>query len=86
MHRFLSASAAALLLALPAAAPAQEVSEEVQARIMDMLAGMNCQMAPEDIEPTAEGGYELDDVICEGGNQFDIELDADLNETGRRAE
>lgn len=50
-----------------------------------MLASIECQMDPDDIEVTAEG-YELDDVICKGGDQFDIELDKDLNETGRRAE
>ena len=60
-------------------------SEEVVAKIMAKLAEMNCQMAPDDIE-MEDGGYDLDDVICEGGKQFDITLDADLNETGRRAE
>ena len=62
-----------------------EINEETVSAIMEVLEGMKCQMAPDDIEATDEG-YELDDVICEGGNQFDIELDADLNETGRRAE
>ena len=38
-----------------------------------------------DIE-VEDDGYELDDVICKGGNQFDIELDKDLNEVERRAE
>ena len=46
---------------------------------------VECQMDPADIE-IEDDGYELDDVICKGGKQFDIELDADLNETGRRAE
>lgn len=62
-----------------------EVDAKTEAAIMAMLAAMDCQMAPDDIEVTDEG-YELDDVICKGGKQFDIELDAELKETGRRAE
>lgn len=62
-----------------------ELDAKTEAAIMAKLADMECQMAPEDIEVT-EDGYELDDVICKGGQQFDIELDAELNETGRRAE
>lgn len=79
--------AAAALLALPLAASAQdaEVPEETVTEIMTMLEGMNCQMAASDIEPEEGGGYELDDVMCEDG-QYDIELDADLNEVGRRKE
>jgi hypothetical protein len=42
-------------------------------------------MDPDDIE-VEDGGYELDDVICKGGLQFDIVLDKDLNEVSRRAE
>lgn len=62
-----------------------ELDAKTEAAIMAKLADMECQMAPDDIEVT-EDGYELDDVICKGGQQFDIELDSDLNETGRRAE
>jgi hypothetical protein len=62
-----------------------EVSAETEAAIMAKLTEMECQMDADDIEVT-EDGFELDDVICKGGQQFDIELDADLNETGRRAE
>ncbi len=62
-----------------------ELDAKTEAAIMAKLADMECQMAPDDIEIT-EDGYELDDVICKGGQQFDIELDAELNETGRRAE
>jgi len=75
---------AALTLAAPAFAedgPSQEVIDKITAK----LAEMECQMDPKDIE-VEDDGYELDDVICKGGNQFDIELDKDLNETGRRAE
>lgn len=78
------AAALAFSTAVHAAGDA-EVSAETQTAIMAKLTAMECQMAPDDIEVTADG-YELDDVICKGGKQFDIELDADLNETGRRAE
>lgn len=78
-------AAAGLALATGAFAAAHEIDEATVDKITAMLAGINCQMDPDDIEVT-EAGYELDDVICEGGNQFDIELDKELNETGRRAE
>ena len=80
----LATACAALMIAAPAMA--QDIAQETVDQIMSMLTDMNCQMAPDDIELEDDGGYELDDVICEGGNQFDITLDADLNETGRRAE
>jgi hypothetical protein len=76
---------AALALAAPALADSHGVTPEVTAAIEAKLAEMKCQMDPADIE-AQDDGYELDDVICEGGNQFDIELDKDLNEVGRRAE
>lgn len=77
----------AVLAAAPfvAAADNHEVSEETVAQIDEMLAGMECQMDPSDIEAKPDGGYELDDVMCADG-QYDIELDAELQETGRRAE
>ena len=74
----------AMLLAAPAMA-GSHVDADTVAKIEAMLAEMECQMDPDDIE-VEDDGYELDDVICKGGNQFDIELDKDLNETGRRAE
>lgn len=81
MKRFLIA---AILLAGPAFAEG-EVDADTVAKIEAWLTSIDCQMDPSDIE--AEGdGYELDDVICKGGQQFDIELDKDLNEIGRRAE
>ncbi|WP_135506768.1 PepSY domain-containing protein [Roseovarius aestuariivivens] len=76
---------AAALLAAPAFAGGHGVDEETIAKIEAMLAEMECQMDPADIE-VEDTGYELDDVICKGGNQFDIELDKDLNEVARRAE
>ena len=84
--RTLTTLIAATLLATPVLADAHaEIDEETVAKIEAMLAEMECQMDPDDIE-VEEEGYELDDVICKGGNQFDIELDKDLNEIGRRAE
>jgi len=79
----------ATLMAIPAVASGGNddngIDPETVAKIEAMLAEMECQMDPDDIE-AEDDGYELDDVICKGGNQFDIELDMDLNEVGRRAE
>jgi len=74
----------AALLASPAFADGHVDAETVE-KIEAYLASIECQMDPDDIE-VEDDGYELDDVICKGGNQFDIELDKDLNEVGRRAE
>lgn len=63
----------------------EKVDKETVAKIMAMLKDMNCEMDPKDIEKE-DDGYELDDVFCEGGKQFDIELDKNLKETGRKAE
>ncbi|MEL6521921.1 MAG: PepSY domain-containing protein [Pseudomonadota bacterium] len=76
--------AIAFVLASPALADGH-VDADTVAKIEAMLAEMKCQMDPADIE-VEDDGYELDDVICEGGKQFDIALDSDLNETGRREE
>ncbi|MEL6475679.1 MAG: PepSY domain-containing protein [Pseudomonadota bacterium] len=56
------------------------------AKINAMLAEMQCEMDDDDIELEDGGGFELDDVICAEGGQFDIDLDADFNVIGRRAE
>ena len=61
------------------------LSDEKVAQIEAKLAEMQCQMDPDDIE-VEEDGYDLDDVICIGGNQFDIKLDLDLNEVSRASE
>ena len=50
-----------------------------------MLAEMQCEMDDDDIEKEADG-FELDDVICADGGQFDIELDAEFNVVEKRAE
>lgn len=78
-----TAAAAALLFASPVVA--DEIDAETVTKIEAWLASIECQMDPDDIE-VEDDGYELDDVICKGGKQFDIELDKNLNETGRRAE
>ncbi|WP_172332372.1 PepSY domain-containing protein [Mangrovicoccus sp. HB161399] len=75
---------------LAAAAPAfaqnaDGLPQETIDAIMAKLADMNCQMDPDDIEAEDEG-FDLDDVICVGGHQFDILLDMDLDEVSRRAE
>lgn len=77
--------AAFAAFATPVFADDDEVDAETVAKIEAYLASIECQMDPDDIE-VEDDGYELDDVICKGGNQFDIELDKDLNEVGRRAE
>lgn len=76
----------ALILSIsgPAFADGHLDAETVE-KIEAMLTSIECQMDPDDIE-VIDTGYDLDDVICKGGNQFDIELDKDLNEVGRRAE
>ncbi|NOD30213.1 PepSY domain-containing protein [Ruegeria sp. HKCCD6228] len=71
------------LLAAPASA--DEIDTETVERIEAYLASIECQMDPDDIE-VEDDGYDLDDVICKGGNQFDIKLDKDLNEVSRKAE
>jgi len=86
----LSIALTALFLAGPAVALADdhgddEVDKATVEKIMAMLKDMKCEMDPKDIEKE-DDGYELDDVFCEGGKQFDIELDKNLKETGRRAE
>lgn len=80
----LFALAAASLLAAPALA-SETPDPAAVAKIQEMLAEMECQMDPDDIE-VEDDGYDLDDVICKGGNQFDIKLDSDFNEVSRRAE
>lgn len=73
----------ACLLAAPALA--EDLDPETVSKIEAYLASIECQMDPDDIE-VEDDGYDLDDVICKGGNQFDIKLDKDLNEVSRRAE
>mgnify|MGYP006397823239 FL=1 len=76
----------ALCLAGPALADDHMVSDEAKAQIAEKMTSMRCEVDPDDIEMTDEGGYDLDDVICEGTGQFDVVLDAEFNEVSRRAE
>lgn len=76
------AIAATTLTALPAAADTPSAAQTEQ--ILAMLAEMQCEMDPDDIE-MEDGGFELDDVYCADG-QYDIDLDADLNVTNKRKE
>ena len=82
----IGALALALGLAAPALADDHMVSDEAKAQIAEKMTSMRCEVDPDDIEMTEEGGYDLDDVICEGTGQFDVVLDAEFNEVSRRAE
>ncbi|MBY6047227.1 PepSY domain-containing protein [Vannielia litorea] len=88
MKRTIATLAATLMLGGAAFAESHGDGPDAETveKIMMKLTEMKCQMAEDDIEMEDDGGYELDDVICEGGQQYDITLDAELNETGRRAE
>jgi hypothetical protein len=80
----LLAAFALSLTALPVLAETALTDEKI-AQIEAKLAEMECQMDTDDIE-VEDDGYDLDDVICKGGGQFDIKLDLDLNEVARSAE
>lgn len=82
----IGALALALGLAAPALADDHMVSDEAKEKIAEVMTDMRCEVDPDDIEMTDEGGYDLDDVICEGTGQFDVVLDAEFNEVSRRAE
>lgn len=60
-------------------------SEEQLAKINGLLTEMQCEVDDDNIEKDGDG-WELDDVICADGGQFDIVLDADLNVVEKRAE
>ena len=61
------------LVAAPAAALAQ-ASDEQQAKIDEVLAGMHCEVDPANVE-VEDGSFDLDDVMCADG-QYDVKLDA----------
>jgi hypothetical protein len=81
MKRFLAVFA---LAAAPAQALAQEASEAQQTRIDEVLAGMQCEFDPANVE-VADGTFDLDDVMCADG-QYDIKLDANFAVTEQRKE
>jgi hypothetical protein len=60
------------------------LTPQTMQQIDTMLADMDCEVDPSNVE-VEDDGYELDDVFCADG-QYDIELDSNLNETGRRKE
>ena len=84
----LSIAITAFFLAGPTVSFAEDddkIDAAIVEKIMEKLKAMDCEMSPDDIEKE-DDGYELDDVACKGGKQFDIKLDADLNEVGRKEE
>lgn len=83
MIRTALAAVAALALGTPALAQ-EGPSEEAVATIMEVLAGMQCEMDPDDIELDGSGS-ELDDVFCADG-QYDMVLDGDFTVVERRKE
>ena len=74
----------AAILALPFAASAEEVSADKVKAIQDMLAAMQCEVDPSNIEADGDG-FELDDVFCADG-QYDMDLNADLTAAEKRKE
>jgi hypothetical protein len=76
------AFAAAALLA--GAASAEELSAEAKARIDALMAEMQCQINGE-IEVEADG-YEIDDVFCADGKQYDVMLNAAFEVVEKREE
>ena len=86
--RIITATLSAALLAFAGLTPAMaddSPSAEEIAKINALLAEMQCEMDDDDIEKDGEG-YELDDVICVGGEQYDMDLDANFQVVGKRAE
>lgn len=55
------------------------------ARIDAALAAMHCEVDPDNIEPEADGGFDLDDVICHDG-QYDLRLGPALDVVEKRKE
>lgn len=74
------------LASLQAFAADDDPSAEDVAKINAMLAEMQCEMDDDDIEKEDDGGFELDDVICADGTQYDIDLSADFEVVEKRAE
>ncbi len=72
------------LIGVPALAD-DDVDAATVEKIEAYLTSVECQMDPDDIE-VEDDGYDLDDVICKGGQQFDIKLDKDFKEVSRKAE
>lgn len=76
--------AAMALVLIAAPALAQEASEEQQTRIDEVLAGMQCEVDPANVE-VDDGVFDLDDAMCADG-QYDIKLDANFAVIEQRKE
>ena len=72
-----------LALSAPACADEAPTGAELE-KITALLAELQCEMDPDDIEMEDEG-YELDDVFCADG-QYDIELSKDFEVVEKRKE
>ncbi|MBE0454421.1 MAG: PepSY domain-containing protein [Roseovarius sp.] len=85
--KHLMSLALAGLLAMPAFAAHDDDHPDAEtiARIEALLADMDCQMDPDDIE-FEDGVYDLDDVICKGGKQYDIKLNVNFEVIEQREE
>ncbi|MEM7668920.1 MAG: PepSY domain-containing protein [Pseudomonadota bacterium] len=68
----------------PALADQEPTQAEID-RINAMLTEMQCEMDDDDIEKE-DDGFELDDVICADGTQYDIDLNAAFEVLEKRAE
>ncbi|MBY8975689.1 PepSY domain-containing protein [Rhodobacteraceae bacterium NNCM2] len=83
MTRFMIALAA-VALATPALAD-EKPSEEEISKINMKLAEMLCEVDDDEIEKE-DYGYELDDVMCSDGVQYDIKFDHNLEVIEKEAE
>ncbi|MEM7238340.1 MAG: PepSY domain-containing protein [Pseudomonadota bacterium] len=63
----------------------QEPTQAEIDKINAMLTEMQCEMDDDDIEKE-DDGFELDDVICADGTQYDIDLNAAFEVVEKRAE
>lgn len=82
--KYITLIAAIFALASPVLADGHVSKDQVDG-IMGFLDGVGCEMDTDDIEVEDDGGYDLDDVQCPDG-QYDMTLDAEFGETGRRKE
>lgn len=86
MKRFLFAFALTAFVApaLPALADDEATAEQLT-KIDEVLAGLTCEVDPDNVEVEDDGGFDLDDVMCADG-QYDIRLNADFTVRDRRKE
>ncbi len=77
-------AAGLLFVAAPAMADDDPTAEQI-AKITEVLAAMECDVDPDEIEVEDDGGFDVDDVACRDG-QYDVKLDAEYNVVSRRKE